>query len=148
MKIIPIALLSFLLFGAGCAAMKKGDKAKKEQTTATALSGTWVLDLLPSPSGAMDSLYPTRKPELTFEPAKKRFYGYSGCNQMNGPLVGEGHNISFRDDIAMTLMACPGEGENVFMENLKKINRFDISADGKTLTMIQGDIALLRFHKK
>ncbi len=147
MRIIQIALFSLLFFSAGCAAMKKGDKTKKEQMPA-ALSGTWVLDFIPTPSGTLDSLYPTRKPELTFEPAKKRFHGYSGCNGMNGPLVGEGHNISFRDDIVMTMMACPGNGEGVFMETLKKINRFDISADGKTLTMIQGDIALLRFHKK
>ena len=125
--------------------MKKDASAKE---TATALAGTWILDLIPYPAGTIDSLYPSRKPEVTFEPATKRLTGYTGCNGFNGPLVADKQNLSFRGDIAMTMMACPGEGEAVFMENLKKINRYDVSADGKTLTMIQGDIALLRFHRK
>jgi heat shock protein HslJ len=145
MKIIPFTLLACVLLGASCASMKK-DTAAKE--TATELAGTWILDLIPYPAGTIDSLYPGRKPELTFEPARGKLSGYTGCNGFNGPLIAGKQTLSFKGDIAMTMMACPGEGEAVFMENLKKINRYDVSADGKTLTMILGDIALLRFHKK
>lgn len=147
MKIISFLFCSCLLLTAGCSSMKK-NSGKNTAATATALAGTWVLDYVPTPSGALDSLYTFGKPELTFEPAKSRLSGYSGCNRFNGPLVADKQSISFRGDIAMTMKACPGDGESVFMENLKKINRYDVSADGKTLTMIQGDIALMRFHKK
>jgi heat shock protein HslJ len=148
MKIIPVTLLACVLLGGSCASMKKDTAAKTTKETAMALTGTWVLDLIPYPSGTIDSLYPGQKPELTFEPATGRLSGYTGCNRLNGPLIADKQSLNFKGDIAMTMMACKGDGESVFMEHLKKINRYDVSADGKTLTMIQGDIALLRFHKK
>lgn len=148
MRISLLILISSLLLAGGCASMKKGNSSEKEQDVAATLAGTWVLDLIPYPQGTIDSLYASRKPELTFEPATGRFSGYNGCNNINGPLVGDQKSISFKGDIAMTKMGCSGQGEAVFMEHLKKINRYNVSADGKTLTMIQGDIALLRFHRK
>jgi heat shock protein HslJ len=49
--------------------------------------------------------------------------------------------------MAMTKMFCPGNGENVFMTNLQKVNSWSVS-DGKTLTFIAGDIAIMRFEKQ
>lgn len=141
--LIPLLLV---LAVTGCAALKK--KGAAPDKGIEKLAGTWVLDVLSYPAATLDSLYPRRKPELTFDPAAVRFSGYSGCNYINGPLSGNGSEISFKGDIAMTYMACPGEGEKVFMDQLKRINHYNVSTDGKTLTMIQGDIALLRFHRK
>jgi len=142
-----LALLLATALLVGCATSKKGNSTAAQQPSA-ALNGGWILDLIPYPSAAFDSLYSDRKPELSFETASNRFSGYTGCNRINGPLVSKGNTINFRGDIAMTKMACPGDGESVFMENLKKINKYAVSADGKELTLIQGDIALMRFHRK
>jgi hypothetical protein len=44
-------------------------------------------------------------------------------------------------------MFCQGQGENVFMETLKKVNTWSVSND-TTLNLIAGDIAVMRFSKK
>ena len=50
--------------------------------------------------------------------------------------------------MAVTKMFCPGEGENVYMNTLEKIDSYSISEDGKNLNFIMGDIAVMRFEKK
>ncbi|WP_118975874.1 META domain-containing protein [Taibaiella koreensis] len=148
MKPILLLLAGTLLLSAGCATFKGSRPSKETSTPLAVLDGSWTLDLLATPVAALDSLYPGRKPELTFDTRNKRFSGYTGCNSLNGPLVSSDHTISFRGDIALTLMACRGEGEATFLQQLKRINKYDVSSDNRTLTLIQGDIALMRFHRK
>ncbi|MFA6057777.1 MAG: META domain-containing protein [Taibaiella sp.] len=139
-----IAILCLLT--AACSSMKKQTETKTEPVAA--LTGTWVLDIVPYTQGTFDSLYPERKPSLSFDPVQKTFAGNTSCNTINGALVADSKAISFKGDIAMTRMACVGDGESVFMQYLKRINKYAVSADGKELTLIQGDMALMRFHKK
>jgi heat shock protein HslJ len=146
MKKGSLIIILFCLLGVACSSMKKQTETKG-QPVAT-LTGTWVLDVVPYTKGTLDTLYPETKPSLSFDLAQKSFSGYSGCNNINGPLVADNNTISFKGDIAMTRMACPGDGESVFMEHLKRINKYSVSADGKELTLIQGDLALMHFHKK
>lgn len=137
------------LYMGACSSMKKDTRTAQNNTSKVAiLTGNWELDLIPYPKGTLDSLYPQRKPSLSFTPTTMTFTGYSGCNSINGPLLADNNSISFKGDIAMTMMACPGEGEAVFLENLKRINKYAVSTDGRELTLIQGDIALMHFHKK
>lgn len=145
--------LAFLFIICGGLAISGCHSQKNTTTAATAqasssLEGTWVLDVIPYPQASIDSLYKQQRPELTFDLATQRFSGFTGCNRINGPLVCDDAKINFQGDIAMTKMACFGDGEPVFMENLKKINKYSVSADGNTLNLIKGDIALMRFHKK
>lgn len=137
---------SWLLFTTPACSTHKGTVQTPAQVTG--LAGTWILDLVPAPGTSFDSLYRGTKPELTFDLQQQRFGGFTGCNRINGPLVSAARSISFKGDMTMTMMACPGEGENVFLTNLKRINAYSISANGKELTLIQGDIALMHFHKK
>ena len=61
----------------------------------------------------------------------------------------DGNKINFKEaKMGMTMMACPGEGENVYMKTLEKVDSYSISDDGKTLSFIMGDIAVMRFEKK
>jgi len=39
-----------------------------------------------------------------------------------------------------------GKGEKVFLNMMKKINKFEIDADGKLNLMIN-DVSMMRFHK-
>ncbi len=111
------------------------------------LAGTWELNYISGPRIAFDGLYPGKKPTITFDVANNRISGNSSCNNFNGPLNVDGHKINFMEPMAMTRMMCPGEGENVFMETLKKINTWSVT-DGSTLNFIMSDIAVMRFAKK
>jgi len=132
----------------GCSTARKGSETSTASRPPASLQGSWELDLLSHPTRSFDALYPDRKPELSFDTGKGQFSGFTSCNRIHGALQADASTISFKGDIAMTRMACPGEGEAAFMEQLKRINRYSVSADGKQLTFIQGDIALMRFHRK
>src|SRR5690606_25014597 len=108
---------------------------------------TWVLNYISGPRIAFEGLYPDKKPQLVFTVADKRVSGNTGCNSFSGPLVVDGNKIDFNQPMALTKMACRGEGETVFLETLKKVNTYSVS-DGNTLTFIMGDIAMMRFSKK
>lgn len=110
------------------------------------LNGVWVLNYVQSPGNTFDSLYANKKPELNINTADKRVSGNTGCNSFSGPLVVDGSKISFSEPMAMTKMFCPGGGEQVFLENIKKVSSY--STDGKTLNLIMGDIAIMRFSRR
>jgi heat shock protein HslJ len=133
-----------------CSLLAACSTAKKTTTTMpdiSKLAGTWELNYISGPRIAFDGLYPGKKPTITFDIANNRVSGSTGCNNFNGPLKIEGNKINFNEPMAMTRMMCPGEGENVFMGTLKKINTWSVT-DGNTLNFIMGDIAMMRFVKK
>lgn len=144
-----LALLVALSFGmASCSSTKKATATTSAEIMSQTLDGSWELDLIPYPDASFDVLYPQRKPNLRFNEAEASYSGYSGCNTIHGKLEKAADGvISFKGDMMMTRMACMGDGEKVFLENLKKVNHYAVSKDGKTLTFIQGDIALMRFHR-
>jgi heat shock protein HslJ len=79
---------------------------------------------------------------------EKKVAGNNSCNQYFGALQVEGNKINFKDSkLGMTRMACPGEGENVYMKTLEKVDSYSITDEGKTLNFIMGDIAIMRFEK-
>ncbi|MBO0933725.1 META domain-containing protein [Fibrella sp. HMF5036] len=110
------------------------------------LTGTWELDYLAGPGTDVASLYPDKKPSLTFDADNKRVAGTSGCNSFNAPLTLTGGDFRFPEAFAMTRMACPGNGEQTFLNTMKRINRY--SVNGNTLTLLTGDIAVMRFMRK
>ena len=113
---------------------------------AAALTGTWELDYMATPGADFASLYPNKKPSLTFDADNKRVSGSSGCNSFNAPLTLTGGDFRFPEAFAMTRMACPGNGEQTFLTTIKRINRYALS--GNTLTLLTGDIAVMRFVRK
>ncbi|QNL47747.1 META domain-containing protein [Olivibacter sp. SDN3] len=112
------------------------------------LSGTWQLDYVSGPRITFEGLYPNKKPFLKIEVDSNRVSGNTSCNNFFGKLDRDGQNISFKEGLGMTKMACPGEGESVFLRTLEKIDRYDITDDGNTLNLIMGDIALMRFKRQ
>lgn len=110
-----------------------------------ALAGTWELDHISGPRIAFDGLYPNKKPTITFDLSSKKVSGNSSCNNYNGAFKTENNHISF-GPLASTKMACEGSGESVYFSTLEKITSFDVN--GNTLTLIMGDIAMMRFQKK
>jgi heat shock protein HslJ len=141
-KIILTLSISCLIFMA-CNSTKSAPKVT------ASLEGTWELNYITGPRIAFDGLYPNKKPTITFNLKENKVSGNNSCNQYFGQLKSEGNKISFKEaKMGMTMMACPGEGENVYMKTLEKIDSYSISEDGKTLNFIMGDIAMMRFEKK
>lgn len=109
------------------------------------LAGSWELTYIMEPGTSFDSLYAARKPTITFDVVDKKVNGNSSCNNFWGKLDVNGNQINF-GPMAMTKMGCPGSGEQVFLNNLERVNTFDVQ-DG-ILTMIMGDIVVMRWNKK
>jgi heat shock protein HslJ len=110
------------------------------------LGGSWELNYISGPKIAFNGLYPGRKPNLQINLANKRLTGNSSCNSFSGELVADDTSINFNKPMIATKMACPGEGEVIFFEVLKKVNKYTVTGD-TTLNFMMGDIAIMRFKK-
>lgn len=119
------------------------------QITATdkRLNGTWELNYISGRRIAFEGLYPGKKPTITINVDSNHVNGNTSCNVFSGKANIDGNKIDFTEPMTMTMMACPGEGERVFLETLKKINSYALS-DSNTLTFIMGDAVMMRFVRK
>jgi heat shock protein HslJ len=143
MKSIFLILVLFSLTIVSCNSSQSVLKAN------TGLEGTWQLNYITGPRIAFDGLYPDKKPSITFDLKENRFSGNNSCNHYFGTLKVDNNSINFKDaKMGMTMMACPGEGENVYMKTLEKIDSYSISEEGKTLNFIMDDIVMMRFEKQ
>ncbi len=116
----------------------------KAVETESELSGTWELDYIHGSNVAFNELFPQGKPTISFDLGAKKVNGRGGCNNYNGSVEVNGRNIKF-GPVASTRMACPGNGEALYFETLQKVNV--LSVHENTLTLIIGDIAVMRFKK-
>lgn len=116
----------------------------------TNLEGAWELvSVIQGDSGrvAFNELYPEKKPTITFDSRAKQVSGTTSCNRYTGSYVIDGRTISFGTGMAMTKMACPGNGESLFIDRIYKTNTYFIK-NQTTLMLLNGDVALLEFKKK
>ncbi len=142
MKRILIYSTIAILLLAGCNNAKK----TTAESDATQLVGSWQLNYISGPRIAFDGLYPTKKPQLIFDRDLVKVTGNTGCNSLSGSVKITANTISFGDFIT-TRMACPGDGENVFLQTIRKVNKFAIN-DDNTLTLIMDDVAMMRFTRQ
>jgi len=121
-------------------------KLKSIDANVAALAdGEWELNLLAEPGVNFQALFPNNKPTIKFG-KDGNVTGHSGCNRYTGTYKLDGSNVNF-GAMAGTKMMCPSlEGENTYLKALSKVNK--LSVRDNELTMIMGDIAILRFKKK
>lgn len=137
-----------LIFSQGNGAAIAKFKLAGEEVSAdtAALQGTWELNYIQDPNGKrFDELYAERKPTITFDAGLGNVFGNSSCNNFSGKVTVKEQTIQF-SPLAMTKMACQGDGESVFMGALGKVDTFDVQEN--TLTFIAGDTAVMRFQRK
>ncbi len=121
----------------------------KGTTEKNSLEGTWQLNYITGPRIAFEGLYPDKKPTIKFDFLTTTVSGNNSCNQYSGALGIDGKKINFKDaKMLMTMMACEGEGESVYMSTLNKIDFYTISPDGKTLSLMMGTVAMMRFSRQ
>lgn len=122
---------------------------KNTTNSSNSLQGDWVLTYISGPRIAFEGLYPNEKPTISFDVASKKVFGKNSCNNYSGMLNIDGNKISFKESkMAVTMMACPGNGDGVFMDMLEKVDSYAVSEDGKELIMTGNGVRLLRFEKK
>lgn len=124
----------------------RGDTVADENAVAAKLNGNWELNYISGPRIAFEGLYPDKKPQLVFALPKLEVGGNTSCNSFSAPFTIDGQKISFGDGLS-TLMACEGIGEPTFLKTLKQVNAYAVS-DDNVLTLLMGDIAMMRFVKK
>jgi heat shock protein HslJ len=129
-----------------CAFISCNSSKKSSQNNLSPLQGSWQLNYITGPRIAFEGLYPDKKPTITFDMKKNEASGNTSCNNFSGGITREGNKISFSEAMAMTKMACPGEGETVFLQALKKVNNYDVTT-GYTLTLLMDNVAMMRFTK-
>ena len=110
------------------------------------LKAKWALQSLTGQSSDLGSIFGQKIPFLNFDTDAMRVAGNSGCNNFNGPFsVEAGGKISF-GNLAMTKMACPGNGESLFTSALNKVTNFKI--DNNVLTLLEGKNKLMEFVRE
>lgn len=137
-------ILSLTIF---CSVLVSCNSVKTINTEKASLKGAWQLIYISGPRIDFSGLYPNDKPTITFDLKENRVFGKNSCNSYSGTLNVDGNKISFKGPMAVTKMFCPGEGENVYMNTMEKIDSYSISEDGKTLNFIVGDVAMMRLKK-
>jgi heat shock protein HslJ len=138
-----ILIMLAIITLSSCNALKNTVEASSDLSK---LGGTWELNYISGPRIAFNGLYPGKKPQLLFNLADKRVSGNSSCNSFSGKLLADDTSINFNEPMVATKMACPGDGEAVFFEMLKKVNKYAVTGD-TTLNFMMGDIAIMRFRK-
>jgi len=143
MKRSTLIILITLIIGGSISSCKI---FKKEQGAASALEGTWELNYISGTRIAFNGLFPDAKPNMSFDAAKSEVHGTTGCNGFTSKTTISGNKLSISEPGPMTMRYCEGGGEKQFLAMLRKITSY--SVEGNTLTLIQGDIAVMRFTKK
>ena len=118
-------------------------------TDPASLNGSWELTYIAGTRAAVNELYANKKPLVNFNLSESIANGNTGCNSFTGKIgsLSPG-KITFDENMAMTKMFCEGQGETVFLDNVKKIKAFSFSENGNTLHLTNGDIDLMRLTKK
>jgi len=137
--LLIVTVLTIMLSACNCS--KKSTAA----ASTNELQGNWQLTYISGPKIAFDGLYPDKKPFIKFDLAEQRVSGNNSCNSYTGPLKFTGHTIDFTVPMISTEMACPGSGEQVYMNTLKTANHW--SVEGNVLTLSMGDVAVMKFSK-
>lgn len=121
--------------------MPQDNRAEK----AVELSGAWELRFIAADNQQFSNLYPRQKPFLVFENKGEEFSGSTGCNSFAGAAEISGDKIRFPFTLSKSRMVCPGNGEQVFLDGLRKVNRYRLQ--GKELSLCYDSEVVMRFEQ-
>jgi heat shock protein HslJ len=154
-----IVFLSFMILFLSACNNNKTEKAASQNEPSTSpgtdsspavttspLNGSWDLINITDLKIALSKLYPRQKPNLSFDLANGVVSGSTACNRFSGTVKIIDSSISI-GELGMTKIACPGDGEQKFLEALKKTNTYAL-IDSVTLSLRTGDAEVMRFSRK
>jgi len=88
----------------------------------------------------------TREPHIVLKREGSRMSGFAGCNSVAGTFQHEGGALRFGDKLAMTRMACVGEGDALeasFTQALTSTASYRIAGDRLELRDAQGAVRMI-----
>jgi heat shock protein HslJ len=145
-----IVIISIFILATGvlssCKIFSKRQRTDESPVAKSELKGNWEMNYISGMRIAFQGLYPQSKPSMTFDLVKNEVNGNTSCNGFISKITVDGNKINISEPGPMTMRYCEGGGEKPFLEMLKKITSYNVNGD--TLTLIQGDIAVMRFNKK
>jgi heat shock protein HslJ len=140
---LPQFALVVLLVLGGCDTDGGDDATAASPTGAPSVSlegPTWALSSEPTPGSPLDGIVVTAR----FKDGTMS--GESGCNTYTTSYAVDGNSLTIGSEIAGTRRACPPAEtavERAYLERLPQVSAYRIS--GGTLTLLNGDQALLRY---
>ncbi|MDP4262971.1 MAG: META domain-containing protein [Bacteroidota bacterium] len=146
MKPILLAAVAGICFVIACKNGKQSTSIKSAVRNPSFLNGAWQLNYITGPQITFDGLYPEKKPQLVFDVASSHISGNTSCNSFAGAVALSGNKLSIDQSLITTKMFCPGDGETVFLETLKKIQSWS-AKDAATLELLMDETPMMRFTK-
>lgn len=107
-------------------------------------TGKWELSELTGAAKPLKEIFRNKMPTLMIDAANTHFSGNNGCNQIHGNLRIKKDTLRFDSNMASTMMACPGRGEQYFNATLFDVNRYVIS--NHELIFYKDQKELMRFR--
>lgn len=138
-NIAVIAVVIMSIVFTSCSTMKNAPKENDAE-----LAGTWTLTYITGPRITFDGLYPGAKPTLNFDFEKSLATGNNSCNSYGATIIKKENKMKFEKGYS-TMMACPGDGESVYMSTLNKIDSYKV--EGNTLSLYMDEVEMMRFTK-
>lgn len=105
--------------------------------------GAWEMEFISGPRIAFEALYPNKKPTITFDKTSQKVSGSTSCNSYNAPFTTDNSTINFGEAGPTTRMFC-GQGEQLFLTTIQKVDHYMIDKEGKLNLMI-GSVSVMRF---
>ena len=133
-----ISLFILILIISSCSSTK--DKINNKL-----FRSAWELEFISGPRITFSGLYPDKKPIIKFNQTSNQVEGTDSCNGYMADYTLNGTEIAFGEPGLSTMMFC-GQGEKLFRDTIRKINKYKIDEDGKLNLMID-DIPMMRFKK-
>jgi len=139
-------IMTFIIASTFCSCKVFSPKSQNNKSTSSSLNGNWQLNYISDARIAFNGLYPNAKPQITFDTANNEIKGNTSCNGFRSTITINGNKLTIAEPGPMTMMYCEGGGERNFLDMLKKVTSYNVNET--TLTLKQGDIAVMRFTKK
>lgn len=133
-----------LLPSASFAQKAQTNKVKSAANKPQHIVGVWELTYLEGVDVSV--LYKNSKPRVSFDPKRILISGNNSCNSFSCPIKIEGFKIIYTKQMMQTLKACPGNGEQKFMDALVTVSSFAFSENDK-LDLIAGDRGVMQFKR-
>lgn len=137
---IILLVSSLTLFIGSCSTLKNA------KPTDNLSNATWELEYISGQRIAFEGLYPSKKPQITFNTTTNEVSGTSSCNGYMTKYTSDGKSIAFGEPGPSTMMACDGGGEQIFLQMMKNVNNYSIDKNDK-LNLNIDEIPMMRFKK-
>ncbi|MGY6562508.1 MAG: META domain-containing protein [Luteibaculaceae bacterium] len=110
-------------------------EVKLIDNSSVTLEGNWRLSKLEGGKKPLELLFPNGFPDITFDLDQQRISGNNGCNSYFGKFkanIAEG-DFALQGPLGATRMYCEEVADDLFMQILENVTRFDIQENQLTV---------------